>query len=132
MKPVGLMRQEETGDTIQEYREVFTRVLDEKVYELKDHLGNVRVVISDVKLNGGAPGAESGQRPYMADLRSYNNYYAFGMLQPDRSWSAGGIGMGLMGRRWIMTGMIRMGWRRGWGIVMTMGSGSIIRRLRSF
>ncbi len=98
VKPVGLMRQEEAGDTIQEYREVFARVLDEKVYELKDHLGNVRVVISDVKLNGGAPNPQSGQRPYMADLRSYNNYFAFGMLQPDRSWSAGGHRYGFNGK----------------------------------
>ena len=70
---------------------VFTRVLGKKEYELKDHLGNVRVVISDVKLNGdadqGGQGGRAGQAPYMADMRAYNNYYPFGMLQPERSWS---------------------------------------------
>ena len=73
---------------------VFTRILGEKEYELKDHLGNVRVVISDVKLNGdgdqggkSAPRAQAGQAPYMVDMRAYNNYYPFGMLQPERSWS---------------------------------------------
>ena len=73
---------------------VFTRVLGKKEYELKDHLGNVRVVISDVKLNGdgdqggkSAPRAQAGQAPYMVDMRAYNNYYPFGMLQPERSWS---------------------------------------------
>ncbi len=74
--------------------EVFTRILGEKEYELKDHLGNVRVVISDVKLNGdgdqggkSAPTAQAGQAPYMADMRGYNNYYPGGMLQPERHWS---------------------------------------------
>ena len=73
---------------------VFTRILGKKEYELKDHLGNVRVVISDVKLNGDAdaggrraPGVQAGQAPYMVDMRAYNNYYPFGMLQPERSWN---------------------------------------------
>ncbi len=73
---------------------VFTRILGEKEYELKNHLGNVRVVISDVKLNGDAdaggrraPGVQAGQAPYMVDMRAYHNYYPFGMLQPERSWS---------------------------------------------
>ncbi len=73
---------------------VFTRILGEKEYELKDHLGNVRVVISDVKLNGdadqggkSAPTAQAGQAPYMVDMRAYNNYYPGGMLQPERHWS---------------------------------------------
>ena len=74
---------------------VFTRVLGKKEYELKDYLGNVRVVISDVKLNGDADGggrrwargAQAGQAPYMVDMRAYNNYYPGGMLQPERHWS---------------------------------------------
>ena len=92
VKPEGIGRTIGWGDT--NVVEVFTRILGEKEYELKDHLGNVRVVISDVKLNGdadqggkSAPRAQAGQAPYMVDMRAYNNYYPFGMLQPERSWS---------------------------------------------
>jgi len=52
-----------------------------KQYELKDHLGNVRVVISDVK----EPNANYDQ--FTADLQAYYNYYAFGMLQPSRHYT---------------------------------------------
>jgi RHS repeat-associated protein len=52
-----------------------------KQYELKDHLGNVRVVISDVK----EPNANYDQ--FTATLQSYANYYAFGMLQPNRHYT---------------------------------------------
>ncbi|MCE2504171.1 MAG: RHS repeat-associated core domain-containing protein [Chlorobi bacterium] len=58
---------------------VFTRILGKKGYELKDHLGNVRVVISDLK---AAP--SGGRGPWAADILSWNNYYPFGMAQPDR------------------------------------------------
>ncbi|MCE2504178.1 MAG: hypothetical protein J4G05_09010 [Chlorobi bacterium] len=58
---------------------VFTRILGEKEYEMKDHLGNVRVVISDLK---AAP--SGGRGPWEADILSWNNYYPFGMAQPDR------------------------------------------------
>ncbi len=89
VKPEGIGRTVGWGDT--NVVEVFTRILGEKEYELKDHLGNVRVVISDVKLNGdgdqGGQGGRAGQAPYMADMRAYNNYYPGGMLQPERHWS---------------------------------------------
>ena len=41
-------------------------------------IGNVRVVISDIK----EPNATYDQ--FTADLKAYYNYYAFGMLQPNR------------------------------------------------
>ncbi len=89
VKPEGIGRTVGWGDT--NVVEVFTRILGEKEYELKDHLGNVRVVISDVKLNGdadgGGQGGRAGQAPYMVDMRAYNNYYPGGMLQPERHWS---------------------------------------------
>ncbi len=84
---------------------VFSRVVGEKEYELKDHLGNIRVVVSDMKLNGdadngssgsGTPG--SGRPPYKADLRVYNNYYGYGMLHPGRHYSTEGYRYGFNGQ----------------------------------
>ena len=65
---------------------LYSRELDFKRYELKDlpkafGIGNVRVVISDVK----EPNATYDQ--FTADLKSYYNYYAFGMLQPNRHYT---------------------------------------------
>ncbi len=100
VKPEGIGRTVGWGDT--NVVEVFTRILGEKEYELKDHLGNVRVVISDVKLNGdadgGGQGGQAGQAPYMVDMRAYNNYYPFGMLQPERSWSTEKYRYGFQGQ----------------------------------
>ncbi|QLE02545.1 hypothetical protein HX109_13610 [Galbibacter sp. BG1] len=57
------------------------RYAGEKYYELKDHLGNVRVVISDRKdLN-------TADNTLSAHVESYNNYYPFGMLQPNRTFN---------------------------------------------
>jgi RHS repeat-associated protein len=65
---------------------LYSRELDFKRYELKDlpkafGIGNVRVVISDVK----EPNATYDQ--FTADLKAYYNYYAFGMLQPNRHYT---------------------------------------------
>jgi RHS repeat-associated protein len=63
------------------------RLVGGKEYELKDHLGNVRVVVSDSK-----------QATYLssslglllkAQLRSYSDYYPFGMIEPGSSWQTG-------------------------------------------
>ncbi|MBP2832839.1 hypothetical protein J8281_11640 [Aquimarina sp. U1-2] len=54
------------------------RDLGNKYYEIKDHLGNVRVVVNDRKNLDPATG------DLTAKVESYNNYYAFGMLQPGR------------------------------------------------
>jgi hypothetical protein len=43
-----------------------------KEYELKDHIGNVRVTFSDLKLSP----TTGGSQPYVPDIRSVNNYYA--------------------------------------------------------
>jgi RHS repeat-associated protein len=60
----------------------FDRVTDYKLYELKDHLGNVRVVISDIK-----EPTDANFNQFTADLQSYYNYYPFGMLQPKRHYT---------------------------------------------
>jgi RHS repeat-associated protein len=60
----------------------YTRHLSLKNYELNDHLGNVRTLITDVKLSQldktGVPGK------FKADLQASYNYYAFGSTMPGR------------------------------------------------
>ena len=62
--------------------ETFTRDLGEKSYELTDHLGNVKAVISDRKLAGNP-----GSGDYYAEFLSYTNAYPYGMPQPGRAWA---------------------------------------------
>ncbi len=65
----------------------FSRILGSKEYELKDHLGNVRTVISDFKQPATLTQAR-GVPPFIVDERSVNDYYPYGMLIPERSWSS--------------------------------------------
>jgi RHS repeat-associated protein len=58
----------------------YQRVL-QKQYELVDHLGNVRALVSDAKVVDVAG-------TYKPDLLAYYNYYPFGMLQPNRNGPA--------------------------------------------
>jgi len=63
-------------------------------YELPNHLGNVRIVLSDRKLveptslgtaeNGNLNEIVANQTYFTPDVLVYNDYYAFGMLKPDR------------------------------------------------
>jgi len=65
--------------------ENYTRVLKHKTYEINDHLGNVRAVISDVKESD----LDASNNPinFTPDVKVTNNYYAFGSLQPNRHFS---------------------------------------------
>ena len=65
-RPVGIGRMSPTGTTVAQPEEEFIRIIAEKVYEMNDHLGNVRVVLTDVK----QPEAQSGQHPYRATLEA--------------------------------------------------------------
>ena len=69
-----------------------SRWLDFKLYELKDHLGNVRATVGDRKLLTGTPGV------FQADLKSYNHYYPFGWLQPGRNYSSTDYRYGFQGQ----------------------------------
>jgi RHS repeat-associated protein len=67
--------------------EIYTRTLGNKQFELKDHLGNVRAVVSDVKLSTLVNNVPQNYEPKLLAL---NNYYPFGMDQPERMWNASG------------------------------------------
>jgi RHS repeat-associated protein len=101
-----------------------TRERGSKVYELNDHLGNVRSVVSDIKELILPDAASSGNIsvtgtsaitsatttafvPYnpitdndqfTANILTLNNYYPYGMLQPGRSRNAGGYRFGYQGQ----------------------------------
>ncbi|MBN2611256.1 MAG: RHS repeat-associated core domain-containing protein [Bacteroidales bacterium] len=65
-----------------------------KKYELKDHLGNVRVVVSDrLTASGALPNITND-----AEVLSYNHYYPFGMLQPGRNFAANTYRFGFNGK----------------------------------
>ncbi len=74
------------------------RAIGQKFYEINDHLGNVRVVISDVKeplqINPGG----SDLFPFLPEVLAYNNYYPFGMMQPERSYQSDEYRYGFQGQ----------------------------------
>lgn len=67
------------------------RVVGSKAYELKDHLNNVRVTVSDART-----GPSLAQ--LKADVLGINNYYPFGMLVPGRSYNAPDYRFGFQGQ----------------------------------
>jgi RHS repeat-associated protein len=64
-----------------------SRTVGNKRYELKDHLDNVRATVTDRRLLAGMP-----------EVLSANNYYPFGMLQPQNSYMAGDYRFGFNGK----------------------------------
>ncbi len=69
---------------------LYKREIFAKHYELSDHLGNVRAVISDAKWSYNGI-----MTPHIV---SYTNYYPFGMAQPGRNWSSSGYRFGYQGQ----------------------------------
>jgi RHS repeat-associated protein len=57
--------------------DIFQRKPGLKQYELKDHLGNVRTVITGIKIGVNIT---EGNTFYVADVVSENDYYPFGMM----------------------------------------------------
>ncbi|MBW8682702.1 RHS repeat-associated core domain-containing protein [Chitinophaga rhizophila] len=66
-----------------------------KEYELTNHLGNVLATISDKPLDSVSGGVWSHYEP---EVLTAQDYYPFGMLQPDRKWSLGGYRYGFNGK----------------------------------
>lgn len=93
---VAIWKPEQVRDTSASSPNVYTRVLTKKVYELNDHLGNVTVVITDLK--EVATGGGSWPKPFAVDVKSYNHYYPFGMLQPGGHGNSEGYRYGYNGK----------------------------------
>jgi RHS repeat-associated protein len=70
-----------TEVTLDVQNNIFKRQLGKKSYELKDHLGNVRVTHSDIKMPTGTPA-----QPFRVDLLSKSEYYPYGMKIDDLSY----------------------------------------------
>jgi RHS repeat-associated protein len=69
--------------------------LGNKSYELSNHLGNVLATISDKPVDVVSGGVIDH---YEAEVLSAQDYYPFGMLQPDRKWSLGNYRYGFNGK----------------------------------
>lgn len=76
----------------------FDRDLLKKVYELKDHLGNVRVVHTDMKLVSSTLAGTTVPDEWIVGVESWNNYYPFGMVQPGRHGNTEGYRYGFNGK----------------------------------
>jgi RHS repeat-associated protein len=68
---------------------IFTRHVDQKRYELTDHLGNVRSVVSDLLLADYNLSTNTDPTNLRAKVESRPNYYPFGSLMPGRNYNAG-------------------------------------------
>ncbi|OMP74609.1 RHS repeat domain-containing protein, partial [[Flexibacter] sp. ATCC 35208] len=73
---------------------IFTR--GKKFFELTNHLGNVLATVSDRKIQVSGNGTTIDY--YNADVVSAQDYYPFGMIQPGRSYNAGGYRYGFNGK----------------------------------
>jgi RHS repeat-associated protein len=78
--------------------EIYDRWLQKgnKQYELTNHLGNVLVTISDKSVDSVIGNVVDH---YEAEILSSQDYYPFGMLQPDRQWRLGNYCYGFNGKQ---------------------------------
>jgi len=69
-------------------KSIFTRHVDQKSYELTDHLGNVRSVVSDMLLADYDLPMNTDPTNLRAKVVSRSDYYPFGSLLPGRNYSS--------------------------------------------
>ncbi len=81
---------EQTPSTIPE-NGIVNRILGEKNYEITDHLGNLRAVLSDQR-------RKDANGNLKALVTSYSNYYPFGWSMPGRKYQEGDYRFGFNGR----------------------------------
>ncbi|MBT1709850.1 hypothetical protein KK062_16515 [Fulvivirgaceae bacterium PWU5] len=74
------------GEAVAAESNVYTRRLSSRKYELTDHLGNIRALVTDTKLSTITATVADNFTP---EVVSVQNYYPFGMEVPGRSWNAG-------------------------------------------
>ena len=77
----------------------YRSLIGDKNYELSNHLGNILVVLSDKKLpyfDGNNFTAIANN--FEADVISYNDYYPFGMLVPNRTGNSPAYRYGFQGQ----------------------------------
>jgi RHS repeat-associated protein len=67
-----------------------------KQYELSNHLGNVMVTLTDKRLQHTTDNTSVDY--FQPDVKTAQDYYAFGGLQPDRSTSSGSYRYGFNGK----------------------------------
>jgi RHS repeat-associated protein len=71
----------------------YTRLVGDKRYELSNHLGNVLSIVTDRKI----PDNVNNFNAFTADVVTYNEYYPFGMLMPNKHANSGDYRYGYMG-----------------------------------
>jgi len=89
-KRLGVFKSNNTTDlSLSNNLGIYTRDFNLRSYEIKDHLDNVRVILSDKKIANYNNGWE-----YEGDLLSYNNYYPFGLHHTNRIFNSGSYRFG--------------------------------------
>ena len=73
------------------------RILGEKRYQLSNHLGNVLSVVSDKKLKKDHNN-DGNVDAYIADVKSYSDYYPYGMQMSGRKYNGGDYRYGFQGQ----------------------------------
>ena len=72
---------------------IFVRVMEEKSYELSNHLGNVHMTLSDYRRKEDSLGVA-----YFSQVKSASDYYPFGQLLTEGNYSAEDYRFGFQGQ----------------------------------